>query len=253
MKKLKSKFLVAAFALALVLPFVSQAAVYEYVNTAGALRQVEAGSLAEAEILATDRAANSGFIVSSVATVPAQTSTVGDTIASLMAQIAALQSQLAALLAQQEGSAGPVDDGINEDMAKDDVASSTPEQVQAKKAADRSVRSAKKEEVKERSIAIAKAHIYAEEDEIRVSLTDYVEGDEVSIEAAHDGAVIGASSDDADCGGKVAKSDLKLCSREVAFPTPEEGKLEITIEVEGVWKKYSIARGGSSGWLSWEN
>ena len=243
----------AALAMAVLLlsPAASSAAVYEYVNTSGQLLSVEANSLAEAEALAVDRAPNSGFLLSSSASAPAPASST-DTIAALRAQIASLQAQLAALLAQQEDSAGETGDAITDDMAKDEVASSTPEQVKAQKEAKRAERSAKKEVVKDRGVAIAKAHVYADEDLVRVSLTDYVEGDEVSVSASLNGEDVRADSNEEDCGGKVAKSDLKICSKEVAFPAPEDGELVITIAVEGVEKSYSIGRGGRNAWLSWE-
>lgn len=236
-----------AVALVFVVPSFANAAIYEYVNTAGALRQVEASSLAEAEVLATDRAANSGFIVSNAATLPAQTSTVGDTVASLLAQIAALQAQLADLLAQQEGSAAPTGDDITEGMGN---ASSTPPV--KSKSEQRVERSAKKEEVKSRGVAIAKAHVYAEEDKIFISLADFVEGDDVGVSAKHEGLAVGDESSETNCGGKVAGSDLKLCSMEVVYPAPEEGVLVVEVEVEGVAKTYSIGRGGKNAWLSWD-
>ena len=241
----------ASFAAAVLLlsPIASSAAVYEYVNTSGQLASVEAGSLAEAEALATDRAPASGFLLSSAPSVPVPSSST-DTIASLRAQIASLQAQLAALLAQQEGSAAPTGDAITEDMANPDQATSTPPT--KSKAEQRAERSDKKEKVKDRGVAIAKAHVYAEEDQIHVSLTDYVEGDEISVSATLDGERVQVAEESDSCGGKVAGSDLKLCSRESAFDAPEEGALEITITIEGVSKSYQIGRGGRNAWLSWD-
>lgn len=255
LQKTKTGVAAVVLALALLVPAASHAALYQYVDVAGTVRVVEASSAEEAALIAPHISASSGVLLySGTAPVATPTPTSPVTSAEKDALIADLTSKITALLAQIELLEADAKVG---DMATTNTPSS---KISSKNTTpdEKKDRKEKKEKLKEeRGVAMTQATIYSEDDEVFVSLIDYLEGDVVSIVVSdQDGKDVDAKGTESSCEGRIAGEDIKTCKREstYAFRESDSGEstsLRIKIVVEGEQKQYTIVPGGRGADFRW--
>lgn len=105
-----------------------------------------------------------------------------------------------------------------------------------------------KEKAVERGVGMAKAHVYVEEDDgdkIIISLTDYFEGDAVSIEV--DGEAVAFDQECSD----VRDLSVKVCGVNIEKPYTGEEDVEVAITINAIEKSLTISETNQDGWLSW--
>lgn len=120
----------------------------------------------------------------------------------------------------------------------------------------------KKEEVREnRGVGIAKAHVYLEDGIVNVSVSDYFEGETVTIAAVAlnrddegtfvEGDAVEGTAGDAKNGGRIANSDLTLSKRDYSYELGEHDGLRVKIAYAGTELSADIHAGNRRAWLDW--
>jgi hypothetical protein len=243
------KKLILAFILAAALVSPALASTYQYVDTSGNLQEVQADSSAAAIAAAVNIAPNSGVVLVSesnpvVTPAPSTEASLHAQIDALLAQVASLQVQLSNL-GGGVASTTPAGSTVRPGHVTNSRVNDTPDQAE------------KKGKAQQRGVGIAKTHIALEDGIVNVSMSDYFEGEQVAIsavgldaEGSETGSVNG-NSDGSNCGGKIANSDLTVCSTNTTFELGDNAALRVTVGYGGREQNADISRGNRSEWMDW--
>lgn len=229
------KFATLVLAAVLVMPsFAAAATTYQYVDVNGVVRTVVADNTVQARERSTN--VNANTIFTAVYGGGEETPSYA-TEADLLDIIASLQEriqQLTALLNQKEG-------GKNTNMAND----SQREEDSAE------VKQEKKDLKEKRGVGRAQANLYIDDSEddadgkdVRLSITDFYEGDQVDVEAP-----VQPSDESDKCEGRVAGSSLKTCSKELTYRI--DGQTTFKVSINGEERSLTIAPGGNNRLVNW--
>lgn len=111
-----------------------------------------------------------------------------------------------------------------------------------------------------RGVGQAKAHIYIDTDgdapAIAVSMSDFFSQESPTIavfatDKGVKGKEITGDGAAAQCGGKIAGSELKTCSLLQLFPLPDSKSAAVEITYGTEMKSFEITASNKSGWLDW--
>lgn len=221
---------------ALLIPAVSSAATYQYVDVNGITRTVVADNTVQARDRSVNVDANTIFTLVADATEP--------TVEDLQAIIANLEAQIAHLLSLLNGEEDDTNDGMgNPNTGNGNGNSNSSNDTEE-------VKKEKKELNENRGVGRAQAHLYVEESEdadgktVILSVSDYYEGDDLTVEAD-----VQPYDETERCGGKIAGSTLTLCSKDFYYRI--DGQTKFTIDLNGEKRSVTIAPKGKSSLIKW--